>query len=289
MKQNNSLHPGMLPEMIRHNPDVFFSDDMVFFNGVRCLVSSPLIDKVRSPQYVEMGRLVRVTSGSAEFRINLLPFKHQAGDILIIPENNCFEVVSVSDDYDAQAVAFRDLPSSFLRCTLLRLSGEDFERIGDYLQLIWDVLHSATGSVHVVRHLMMALMEDLRLTENVLDSGTTAHKSRGEQLMQDFLELVAAHGTTERSISFYAEKTFLTPNHLSAIVKRQSGQTVMQWVNQRTLLEAKILLANTDSSIGEIASRLGFDEETSFCRFFKRETNCTPLEYRKKALFTQNR
>ena len=66
----------------------------------------------------------------------------------------------------------------------------------------------------------------------------------------------------------------------SAVIKEYSGQTVMQWLNRRLVLQAKVLLRGGTEPIGDIAFALGFDEQGSFARFFKRETGMTPTEYR---------
>ena len=88
------------------------------------------------------------------------------------------------------------------------------------------------------------------------------------------------HGTIERAIPFYANQLCLSPNRLSAVIKEYSGQTVMQWLNRRLVLQAKVLLRGGTDPIGDIAFALGFDEQGSFARFFKRETGMTPTEYR---------
>ena len=54
----------------------------------------------------------------------------------------------------------------------------------------------------------------------------------------------------------------------------------MQWLNRRLVLQAKVLLRGGTEPIGDIAFALGFDEQGSFARFFKRETGMTPTEYR---------
>ena len=90
------------------------------------------------------------------------------------------------------------------------------------------------------------------------------------------------HGSHERNIRFYADHLLLSPNRLSTVIKEFSGQTVMQGLNQKTLLQAKVLLRHSDLMIYEIADRLGFAEPTAFNRYFKREVGMTPLEYKKK-------
>jgi AraC-like DNA-binding protein len=56
------------------------------------------------------------------------------------------------------------------------------------------------------------------------------------------------------------------------------------WITQKTIAEAKSLLCNSDISIKEIASRLGFVELPHFSNYFKKHANVTPVLYRKNNL-----
>jgi len=76
-------------------------------------------------------------------------------------------------------------------------------------------------------------------------------------------------------------KLNLTPNYLSAVIRKHTGQSVMDWVNRTTITEAKVLLKNSDMKIYEIAESLNFPEPTAFNRYFKKQTGLTPAAYRK--------
>ncbi|MBO4403143.1 MAG: helix-turn-helix domain-containing protein [Bacteroidales bacterium] len=41
-----------------------------------------------------------------------------------------------------------------------------------------------------------------------------------------------------------------------------------------------MLLRENELTIGELAEKMGFVEQNSFSRFFKKETGMTPMEYR---------
>ena len=276
------LRPSMLHALVGQNSDIYVSDEFVFFRDMRSVVRNPMLEMVRTPQYVEIGRVLRVSDGTATFRINLLPFQLRAGDILVIPENTYIEITDMSDDFNAQTVSHQHLSVGFPRCTQLHLSDNDFARIGRYLDLIWEVVHQDAFSPVTVEHLLSAMMEDLKRLRKQVVPRFSSHQTHGEQIMQHFLDLVAAHGATERKVAFYAEQLRLTPNHLSSVIRQQSGQTVMQWLNERTILQAKVLLRGGIDPIGDIAFALGFDEQGSFARFFKRETGMTPTEYRNR-------
>ena len=278
----NTLRPEMLHKLVGENPSIFISDDFAFFKDMYGIVTKQMLEMVRTPQYVEIGRLVRITTGTAVFRINLVPFLLKSRDILVIPENTYIEITDVSTYFNAQGVTFHNLPISFSRCTLLHLNEQDFLRTEKYLDLMWEVLHKETFSMTTIEFLQSALLNDLKHIHQQTEEESTLKLSRGEQIMQKFLDLVAEFGSTQRSVKFYADQLMLTPNHLSAVVREQSKQTVMQWLNERTILQAKVLLKHSDMSNCEIAFQLGFNEATLFSRFFRRETGMSPKEYRKR-------
>lgn len=98
--------------------------------------------------------------------------------------------------------------------------------------------------------------------------------------MSRFVTLLRQYGTRERNIPFYASQLAITANHLSDVVRQQSGLSVMDWLNRTTITEAKVLLKHSDLMIYEIGERLNFPEPTAFNRYFKKHVGMTPLEYR---------
>jgi AraC-like DNA-binding protein len=61
-----------------------------------------------------------------------------------------------------------------------------------------------------------------------------------------------------------------------------AGTNAKAFIASRISLEAKRLLVHTDVSVTLIAESLGFSEATNFIKFFKRETGCTPAEFRQQ-------
>lgn len=109
---------------------------------------------------------------------------------------------------------------------------------------------------------------------------TDAKLSRGQRILQQFLDALGRKDPLPRNVKTYADYLCITPNHLSAVIREQSGRSVMDWLNAHCVLRAQVLLRHTNLSIYEIADRLGFQSSTFFTRFFHRETGVTPKEYR---------
>ena len=76
----------------------------------------------------------------------------------------------------------------------------------------------------------------------------------------------------------------MSGNHLiissPGAVKLILGQPPSKIIHQRILIEAKRLLAYTGLTSAEISYTLGFKDNAYFSRFFKRESNHTPLQFR---------
>ena len=103
---------------------------------------------------------------------------------------------------------------------------------------------------------------------------------RQDEVFDRFIQLLNDSDGAERSIPWFAERLFVTPNRLSNIVKEVSGQTVMQWINRKVVQNAKMLLKHSDLRINEVADKLGFPNPSFFSKFFHRETGMTPNAFR---------
>ena len=84
------------------------------------------------------------------------------------------------------------------------------------------------------------------------------------------------------SVSYYADKMFLTAKHLSTVVKEISGKTAGEWIDSLVVLEAKALLKSSEMSIQEIADELHFANQSFFGKYFKHHTGMSPKEYRRQ-------
>ena len=275
----SSLRPSNLLRQTGGSSEIYVSEDIAILHSLLPLKSSATVDALHTPQYIELGRIVLVTAGKATHQINLVPFETEAGDILVIPQHNYLSIVSLSDDYDGQMLSFGRLPIDFEKCARLRLHADDFLRIQHYVDLLWEIVHRPYDR-QTVEHLETALLYDLKLLHAHQSGENTAKLSRGQRILQQFLDALGRKDPLPRNIKAYADHLCITPNHLSAVIREQSGRSVMDWLNAHCVLRAQVLLRHTDLSIYEIADRLGFQSATFFTRFFHRETGITPKEYR---------
>ena len=106
------------------------------------------------------------------------------------------------------------------------------------------------------------------------------HKSRREEILSKFIETLEQNFRTERSVNFYADRLFLTPQHRSTVLKEMSGQTAGEWIDKRVILEAKLMLRSSGMNIQEISSALNFCNQSFFGKYFKHHAGISPRDYR---------
>ena len=133
-----------------------------------------------------------------------------------------------------------------------------------------------------VQHLIVSLLYNLKYIHEHTCKSTPSRLSRQEELFRRFIALVNQHSKHERNVNFYADKLCLTPHYLSSVIRETSGQTVMQWINQAVILEAKVLLKHSNLLVFQISDELNFPNPSFFSKFFKRMTGMTPAEYQKQ-------
>ena len=107
----------------------------------------------------------------------------------------------------------------------------------------------------------------------------TSH-NRAEESVKQFTHLLGEHFREERSVGFYARQLCITPKYLTTLIKRISGQSVSEWIDNYVILEAKTLLKYSTMSIQEIAYYLNFPNQSFFGSYFKRNTGMSPSQYK---------
>lgn len=95
-----------------------------------------------------------------------------------------------------------------------------------------------------------------------------------------FIELVNLDYRQSHTVQYYSDKLCITPNYLNELVKKETGLTAKQVINNKLLSETRILLLYSQMSVAEIAGLLNFENSSYFTRFFHKQSGLTPLQYR---------
>jgi len=296
MEKNKPLELGL--DDILSNTYLVSDDSFRFINhDIGVVISMAQMNSALfttgQPYRTRESRIIRVIRGWARISINLIEYVVTERMIIISPLNSLIELLEISPDYDFQIIVPDNnflpitqgsaLTDSYMNHGIfLSPTDEEWEQSGTFFSLMWDIVHEVPFRREVAQHLITALLYNIRYIHAKEREATPLQTSRQEEVFRRFIALVNEHSKRERSISFYADKLCLTPHYLSTVIRQTSGQTVMQWINQSIILEAKVLLKHSDQLVFQISDELGFPNPSFFSKFFKRMTGMTPAEYQKR-------
>ena len=86
----------------------------------------------------------------------------------------------------------------------------------------------------------------------------------------------------ELTIEMICERFYLSRRQLYKLFKNNTGKTVMQYVQDARINEAKRLIISTDLSLLEIAEKVGIYDYNYFIKIFKAKVGYTPKQFRIK-------
>lgn len=98
--------------------------------------------------------------------------------------------------------------------------------------------------------------------------------------VQKALIYIDANLAGNLSLRSLAETLNVSSSYLSTLFKKESGQTLTEYINTRRIKHAKHLLESTRLQIQTVAQHCGIVDVQYFSRVFKRIAGMTPKEYR---------
>lgn len=233
--------------------------------------------------------------GSIKTRIHFLEYEINAGDIVIVLPQLMMETQSATEDAEIISIGISldfitDFPilrdfimnNEIRRQPIIRLQPEEQELQREFTIFLKKFYHKKPSSKKLVilQHLIIALINMISEAYSSLVYQKKPAKTRALNIIDNLYILVTQYAGQHRNVSFYAEKLHLTPQYLSAILKQNTGKSVLQWIDHIVIMQAKSLLKSTNLSIKEIGNELNFGDSSLFCRYFKRNTGISPKTFR---------
>jgi len=95
------------------------------------------------------------------------------------------------------------------------------------------------------------------------------------------LNYIASHFNEKISLEDLSNETGLHPNYLSMLFKKETGETIRDYLLRNRISVAKSLLSRTEYSFIQISNSLAFNSQSHFTKVFRENTGYTPNQYRK--------
>ncbi|MFD0679291.1 MULTISPECIES: response regulator transcription factor [unclassified Paenibacillus] len=248
----------------------------------------------------EQGDLTQITSNTIPFRLFLSTY----GELL---QMTCLRaLLGISVDYSQSFLkaVIQDKPHYLTVCTLL-------VELARYKEL-----QSPIEFGSAIEQRLIPLVEDQRLHENIrvisaiglflrcsiglsveADGGYSSLKSElldyskrliGSQtdrshIIRSIVAYANSHYADEISVAKVADLFDISPNYLSTLFHKETGNRFVEYIAELRMKEARKLLLETDLSIHEITRKVGLYSTSHFSKLFTKHYSVSPQEYKRNA------
>jgi AraC family transcriptional regulator, transcriptional activator of pobA len=245
-----------------------------------------------------------LTSGEAEYKIGLQDYQMKAGSFYFMsPQQLRYYkktkpwkgyVFLFSEEFMFQfskTSIYKEYPFFQLDANVkLHLSKSQTIELIALLEKLYNTYNSNdTNKLKVIYHYLSLILLNakkwyLQQNENLkgADKLVSLAKAFDELLEKHFFDIATQKADKLFSVTDFATKLNVSTNYLSDTVKKETGKTPTQIIKERTILEAKSLLRNTDLTVSEVAYFLTFEDPSYFAKYFKSSTGISPTDFKTK-------
>lgn len=255
-----------------------------------------LLESYRKPKQAELYIFVRTTSSKAEITVDGIPYIISEHSLLALTPIQFIHFVDGKDlvvyQFNREFYCIKDHDQEVSCAGLLFFGNAHFPLIdlGENEQQKFNTLHDVFVDELSTEDTIQAEMLRLLMARFMIMSTRLLKAKEGFgnpnsdvkiDLLRAFNVLVEVHFKEEHSVSFYASKLFKSPKTLSNTFAKFKT-TPLQIIHERIVLEAKRLLIYTDKTAKEIAYEIGFEDASHLSRLFKKITNLSPSQFKKR-------
>ncbi|PWK79191.1 AraC-like DNA-binding protein [Mucilaginibacter oryzae] len=247
-----------------------------------------------------------VIEGEGHFQINLINYHIKKNSLIVIPFNVIHQLQKVDDGFIVMVVNFshdflaqarfseKHIPSFGFFSTqnnpYLMLDDQDAHALHEVMKM----LHKADDpeylhpfKTEIIHHSFNIFMFEVAALFKKYRPDEQVRLTRKEEILSSFIKLLFQHFKEERGVQFYADELYLTPKHLTKMVKELTNKTCGEMIDELVIIEAKIMLDDLGLPVSSVAQQLQFSDQFFFSKFFKKHTGINPSKY-KGAMKYQN-
>lgn len=238
------------------------------------------------------------TSGSGKIQLNFRNYDITEKDVIVMYPQSVLLLNNkdINSNFRIKYISFTlefisEFDSSYLNSaeTIFKTDNDEYSNLIDIYSLL-ERKYNSKNEIHkaeILRYTLLASTYEFCTILERRGVSSLLIPQHKDNILKDFFSLLVEYHKTSRKIEFYAQKLFITPQYLSAVIKKWTDRTVLEWIHESIILSVKIMLRTSDLTIQGIAEHVGYPDATSFIKFFKKQMGVTPKEYRYEVLKNQ--
>jgi AraC family transcriptional regulator, transcriptional activator of pobA len=235
-----------------------------------------------------------VTDGIANMKVGSEAYSIGKGEVLFVPAGQVYSfgekdqnkgyICHFSDEMLLGKYGNNELLKEF---EFLRVWGNPCIRLDEqgaryavqlFDRLLAEYAENGMRNHAILQPYLIALLSEVNRCYKPISAST---QTAAVQITNRFKELIFSNIRQQHLVSNYAAMLNISPNHLNKSVKAITQKSPTRWIDEAIVLEAKVLLSQSQYSISEVAVQVGFDDQSYFTRLFRKYEGMTPTEFRK--------
>lgn len=230
-------------------------------------------------------------------------YDYQKGSVVCLAPGQVIDIEDTGEDFQPQGYALCFHPDLIRGTNLGR-------NIKEYTFFSYDVneaLHLSERERHTFIDCLMKIEEELqhsidRMSKRLIATNIElllnyclrfyerqfiTRQNANRDILNRFEALLDYYFTGDNAlqkglptVKYCAGELCLSPNYFGDLIKRETGKTALEWIQDKIVGMAKERLLLPSNTISQIAYSLGFQYPQHFTRVFKKVTGMTPNEYR---------
>ncbi len=222
--------------------------------------------------------------GEAEYRTaSGKKIKIKAGDVVFLPALSAY-ALDISDSYHHYTVNFAlhgEYSNTTLYDDITVLHTENLQYFRTAFSRLCEVWKEKKSGYQMRSTMYVYRLCEAFITEINTKNYEGNHTYHSVAKAKEYIDKNYAKNIT---IGFLARLCDMSETNFRRRFLALFGETPMAYRDKVRLQNAKELLEGGFCSVGEVALKCGFDDVSYFCRFFKKHTKITPLEFMKNGI-----
>lgn len=248
------------------------------------------------PARITNHTLLYLTEGEATMTIGSQEYTLLKNECLVVPAGQVFAIGNVDPDSGTgylcsiqnDSIVGKYAKSDILKdFEFLQVWGNPRIRLGEetslfvrhlFERIFADYTSNGLGNPDILQPYLVALLCEINRAYVPFSTGK---QTSAVAITNRFKELLFRYVTTKHLVTEYAALLNISPNHLNKSVKAITGKSPTKWIDEAIVLEAKVLLYQSNLSIGEVAAAIGLYDPSYFSRLFRKFEGVSPLQFRR--------
>lgn len=231
-------------------------------------------------------RLYYIFDREGKFVIDGEDFHTKRGSLILVPKGTELSFEPVNGEYFKRFVCH--FTADFINSNLFDFLKVPYmiqctdEREIMFIKMLFEKLqkNNSINDIPAAFRMQATLMKILSCFVDHSNKTSTI-KMNAEKSLRPVLLYIEKNYKNDISIKELADYVHLHPNYFIKAFKKQFGVPPIQYINKLRLTKAKSALANTSSTIQEIAIECGFNGQSQFSKAFRQMFDISPSAYRK--------